>query len=76
MYNTELIHHIQPQQVTPTSLHHSFIIVLIPFGTIDEYQQTPLFRKLQERNMETVTSERLSDPRLVYLFSSYNLLEI
>ncbi|KAF5349593.1 hypothetical protein D9756_008926 [Leucocoprinus leucothites] len=67
---------LKPQRVAPKPLPHNFIVVLTQSDTIDEYQQTPLFRKLKERNVEIVTDEHLSDPRLADLFSSRDLLGV
>ncbi|KAJ3561085.1 hypothetical protein NP233_g10412 [Leucocoprinus birnbaumii] len=67
---------LKPHHVAPKPRPHKFVIVLTHFDTIEEYQQTPLFQKLKERNVEIITDERLSDPRISDLFTSRDLLGI
>lgn len=54
-------------------LSHEFVIVLMHFISIDEYEKTPLCKRLKEKGVEIITDEQLSDPRLADLLSSPDL---
>jgi hypothetical protein len=67
---------LKPQRAAPKPQPHYFVLVLTHFDTLDEYEQTPLFRRLKEKNVDIVTDEGLFDPRLADLLSSRDILGV
>ncbi|KXN91921.1 RNA polymerase II-associated protein 3 [Leucoagaricus sp. SymC.cos] len=67
---------LKPRRTATKPLPHKFLLVLTHFDTIEEYEQTPLFRELKEKDVDIITDERLSDPRLADLLSSRDLLAV